>query len=258
MNSRLRRSKVAAPANWYTTFFSGAVLKSLGGMYPPEYTRLQADFLVKSLRLEEKARVLDAPCGEGRLALDLAARGYRLHGVDLTPQYIDTARARAKERGLAAEFHVADMRELPGGASFDGAFCFGNSFGYLDDAGNFEFLKAVAASLRPGARFVLDYPLVLEAISCVFIENSWHELEDLLCLRTGSYDPARGRAEVRYTFIDGAAREAKEASYRVYSYRELAELCGDAGFGNFEGLGSLDGEPFKLGSKGLLAIATRK
>ena len=249
---------MAAPADWYTSFFSGAVLKSLAGMYPPEFTRLQADFLVKALRLEAGARVLDVPCGEGRLALDLAARGFRLHGVDLTPAYIDTARARARERGLGAEFAVADMRDLPGDGSFDGAFCFGNSFAYLDDAGNFEFLKAVAASLRPGGRLVLDYPLVLETVSSVFIENSWHTLQDMLCLRAGSYDPVRGRADVRYTFIDGATREVKEASYRVYAYRQLAELLGEAGFGAVEGLGSLGGQPFKLKDRELYVVATRK
>ena len=54
------------------------------------------------------------------------------------------------------------MRDLPWRARFDGAFCLGNSFGYLDDEGNAAFLRAVAAALKPGARFVLETPMVLE------------------------------------------------------------------------------------------------
>ena len=54
------------------------------------------------------------------------------------------------------------MRDLPWPARFDGAFCLGNSFGYLDDEGNASFLRAVAAALKPGARFVLETPMVLE------------------------------------------------------------------------------------------------
>ena len=37
---------------------------------------------------------------------------------------------------------------------FDGAFCVGNSFGYLDDEGNAAFLRAVRAALKPGGRFI--------------------------------------------------------------------------------------------------------
>jgi hypothetical protein len=44
------------------------------------------------------------------------------------------------------------MRDLLWRSRFDGAFCFGNSFGYLDDEGNAAFLRAVAAALVVRAR----------------------------------------------------------------------------------------------------------
>jgi SAM-dependent methyltransferase len=248
---------VAAPANWYTTFFSGSASRSIPRMYPPELTRSQADFLVKALKLSPGARVLDVPCGAGRLALELASRGFRAQGVDLAADLVEIARREAGERNLDADFRTADMRDLARDSSFDGAFCFGNSFGYLEDAGNAEFLRAAAGALRPGARLVLEVPLILETLSLVLIERSWHRLGDLLLLRAGSYDPERGRADVEYTFIEGATTEVKEASYRVYGYRELAQLVREAGFGSVEGWGSLAGEPFKLGAKCLYLIATR-
>ena len=45
------------------------------------------------LDLPTGARVLDAPCGHGRLARRLAAAGMEVTGVDLTPAYLEVARA---------------------------------------------------------------------------------------------------------------------------------------------------------------------
>ena len=55
------------------------------------------------------------------------------------------------------------MCEIDWSEGFDGAYSFGNSFGYCDDAGNAQFLRAVWRSLKPGGPVVLDYPMVLEA-----------------------------------------------------------------------------------------------
>ena len=41
------------------------------------------------------------------------------------------------------------MRDLPWPGRFDGAFCVGDSFGYLDDAGNAAFFQRRLAALNP-------------------------------------------------------------------------------------------------------------
>ncbi len=241
---------------WWSTFFSGIVLDMKTNYYPEEMTRSDVDFLVKSFG-EGPARVLDVPCGNGRIALELAARGYEISGVDLTPEFVDDAKARARERGIEASFERRDMRDLPWREKFDGAFCFGNSFGYLTDEGNLEFLKAVARALKPGGKFVLEAPLVAETFHSVLVPNSWHEIGDILMLRRARYLPAESRAETDYTMIQGGRTEKKTASYRIYTYRQLMELLREAGFARVEGLGSHAGEPFAWGSKGLYLIASR-
>ena len=40
----------------------------------PEITRADADWIQQALRLEPGMKVLDVPCGDGRLSLELAAR----------------------------------------------------------------------------------------------------------------------------------------------------------------------------------------
>jgi 2-heptyl-1-hydroxyquinolin-4(1H)-one methyltransferase len=66
-----------------------------------------------------QGRILDMGCGTGELGLTLAARGQSVTGVDLAPSAIALARRKAAERGLAAEFLVADATELSG---YDGHF----------------------------------------------------------------------------------------------------------------------------------------
>lgn len=56
------------------------------------------------------ARVLDAGCGTGALAFELAARGAQVVGVDISPQLVAIARRRQPghlEQRL--EFHAGDM-----------------------------------------------------------------------------------------------------------------------------------------------------
>jgi len=244
---------------WWSTFFSGLAAESLSRLYPEEYTRAEARFLLEAFGPARPLRVLDVPCGTGRLALELAAGGIDVTGVDLTGAFIEEARAGAARRGLPAAFERRDMRDLPPSweGSFDGACCFGNSFGYLSDEGNIAFLAAVGRSLRPGGKFVLDVPLVAETLRDNLVANSWHRIGDILMLWSAGYRPEEGRAVTEYTFIRGERIERKEASYRIYTYRQLLELLGEAGFGRIEGKGSLSGEPFAWGSRALHIIAVR-
>ncbi len=66
------------------------------------------------------SRVLDVACGTGENALHLAARGHTVLGVDGAVTAIERARHKAGQRGLLAEFLVADAFDLTAlGRTFD-------------------------------------------------------------------------------------------------------------------------------------------
>ncbi len=56
---------------------------------------------------------LDAGCGTGFLAFELAARGHRVTGVDVAPAMIAEARKKAAERGVSIRLEEADAEQLP-------------------------------------------------------------------------------------------------------------------------------------------------
>jgi ubiquinone/menaquinone biosynthesis C-methylase UbiE len=56
---------------------------------------------------------LDVGCGTGFLALELAARGHQVVGVDFAPAMIEEARRKATARGLSVRFEEADAEQLP-------------------------------------------------------------------------------------------------------------------------------------------------
>ncbi|MFM8871602.1 MAG: class I SAM-dependent methyltransferase, partial [Actinomycetota bacterium] len=83
-------------------------------------TRQEVDFLLSVLDLEPGARILDVGCGPGRHANELAARGFLVHGIDLSSRFVDVARESAVP---GATFEVADARTMSFVEEFDAAIC---------------------------------------------------------------------------------------------------------------------------------------
>jgi SAM-dependent methyltransferase len=215
------------PTDWWASFFHGIAVDLWLQAVPQEQTELEATIIADALQAPAGAQLLDVPCGGGRLSLALAARGYRMTGVDLSPEFL--AHAGAADTSAAIEWEHRDMRDLPWPARFDGAFCFGNSFGYLDDEGDAAFVSAVAASLKPGARFVLQTPMVLESLLQTIDERPWFKGGDWYLLAENRYIPATGRLDIEYTFVTGSGIETRRGSHRAYTYRQLIELFDRAG-----------------------------
>ena len=243
------------PNDWWKDFFSGLIVDFWQAVIPEETTRAEADFLEKHLQLSSPGtRVLDVPCGGGRLAIALAARGGRPVAVDISPQFLEAGREAARERGLTVEWRQADMRDLPWRGEFDAAYCAGSSFGFLGDDGDREFLSAVARALKPGGRFFADFKAA-ESILPNFRERYEMRIGDIEFHARNVYDPITATMRSEYTVSRGDRSETKEAVHRIYTAREILRMLENAGFSTFETFGSIEGEPFRLGSPELVVVA---
>ena len=241
---------------WWKDFFGGLVVDFWRTAMTSEVTRAEADFLAKSLRLAPGRRVLDVPCGDGRLALELASRGCRVTGVDISSDFLEAAGESARERGLDVEWRLSDMRDLPWHGEFDAAYCAGSSFGFFDDEANAGFLAAVAETLTRRGRFFGDFKAV-ESILPSFRESYEMPVGDILFAAKNRYDPEAGTMESLYTVTRGDQSETKRAVHRIYTTKEILRMLSDAGFGGFETCGSVEGEPYRLGSPRLFVVATK-
>jgi SAM-dependent methyltransferase len=242
---------------WYRTFFQGIVVETWRRAIPASHTLAEADFLEQVLALAPGARVLDVPCGAGRHALALAARGYQMTGVDLSADMLDGARQEASPTGLTVEWHLADMRDLAWAGVFDAGYCFGNSFGYLDAEGSAAFLRAVSRALRPGARFALDTGSAAESVLPNLRDRDETQVGDILFIEENRYDPMRSLVETTYSFVRGGRTVTRAALHWVYTVREIQALFTSAGLRPLDLYGATDRTPFKAGSHCLTIVAEK-
>ncbi len=246
-----------APADWWQNFFSGVALDLWRQAITEDQTREEADFIQAMLDLQPASKILDVPCGNGRLSLELAARGFRVTGMDLAREFVEEARAKASGRGLDGEWEQGDMRALGWQTEFDGAFCSGNSFGYFEDAENEKFPNGVSRALKPRARFALAANCA-ECILPRFQERTSEQVGDILFVEENHYDLVSGRIDTEYTFVREGKSEKRIASQRIYTYREICRLLEEAGFEDTQGFGSVNKDPFNRGSPLLFLVTTKR
>lgn len=120
--------------------------------------------LVELLDVSPGQRLLDVGCGTGRHSRALAALGFEMVGVDISPRFIEVADAEA---GPNERYVLADARSLTFEAEFDGviSLCQG-AFGLTGGPGALDTLPAreldepildgIARALKPGGRAAIS------------------------------------------------------------------------------------------------------
>ncbi|KAK9372071.1 S-adenosyl-L-methionine-dependent methyltransferase [Lipomyces chichibuensis] len=118
--------------------------------------RAMEDRLFDSLGLKSGAKVLDAGCGVGHVAINMARRGLRVQGIDVVNHHIQKAQRNIKRRGLdgSVAFRKMDYHHLDGfeDESFDGVYTM-ETFVHARDpeAAAREFFRV----LKPGGSIAL-------------------------------------------------------------------------------------------------------
>ena len=237
---------------WYETFFEGVAVDFWAAVMQPALTIQDADFLIRALNVPAGARLLDIACGHGRHSNELARRGYRVTGVDLSDDCLSRARASAAP---GAEFVKGDMRDLQAPGLFAGAYCFGNSLPYLDHDQLGELLHRVAKLLEPGGRFVIEEGATAESLLPTLLRQRWLRVGDILFLSENRYVPSASRLDIDYTFIKNGRIETRPSSSYILTVREICSLFEKAGFEVLELASGFSGEPYQLGSPRLLLTA---
>jgi SAM-dependent methyltransferase len=114
--------------------------------------------LVASLGLHS---VLDAGCGTGRVAMELARRGLDVVGVDLDPEMLAAARAKAP----LLRWVESDLAGVDLGRTFDGIVMAGNVMIFLTPGTERAVVRNLARHLDDGGLLVAGFSLVKERLA---------------------------------------------------------------------------------------------
>ncbi|WP_342479050.1 class I SAM-dependent methyltransferase [Paenibacillus sp. FSL H7-0350] len=239
--------------------YSGDYYEAIGDFMREQYlkygfaqgTMQEADFLMELMNLRRGTRTLDIGCGPGRHSLELARRGIRTVGVDISAEFIRHANREAARDKLPATFLVADARELMFDREFDGAIClYEGAFGLAGSEENHrKVLRGVQRALKPGSLFVLTAINVLNLARNIQDESLFDPYSCTVIDKEEIHSPEGESKEVLIYTTAFTFRELQMLLVSEGFVVEAAYGCSPGQFGN---------QPLQLGSIEIMMVARRK
>jgi len=248
--------------DWWQAFFDADYLRLWGQSEVSGSIAAQVEGLWSLLGLQEGSRVLDAPCGYGRLSRPLAERGAIVLGVDQSKTLLEHAeRERGGLPSSRLRYLQHDLRKPLGEEGFDCALNVFTSLGYGTEEDDLAILETLRAAVRPsGLVFVeTNHRDLTAAFLARGVPPSQRLPDGTLVVEDPRFDPIRGRMETCWYWSGPAGQGKKPASLRVYTATELVRLLERAGLRFRSAHRGCSPEPFRVegpdlgGRLGLLA-----
>lgn len=196
------------------------------------------DFIEMLLRKKGvSGLILDLGCGVGRISNRLAARGYKVIGIDISSRCVEEARRIAEEMGVShnTEYFVGDYKkfcqspETPCG--FDAAICIlAPAWKSIDEMR--AFFDILRTKIKERGILILVETLkekfLLSLISSPSIQNWFRFSGEILSLHTWRYDPENSIVKAEKEFYRRHGMNLKyikriEREYRLYSISDYLE-----------------------------------
>lgn len=226
---------------WYEKLF-----ENYGNKYDDEnFTRGtmgECDFIEQEAGFDKQLRILDIGCGTGRHSVELARRGYRMTGIDLSEAMLVKAREKAGKQNVTVDFQRHDARNLPFDREFDMAImlCEG-AFPLMEtDEMNYQILENAARAVKPGGKLIFTtlnglFPLFHSVKE--FLQKSSEEGNATYHNNTFDLMTFRDHNLTVLTDDDGNDMEL-DCNERYYVPSEITWLLKSAGFKKVEIFGA--------------------
>jgi D-alanine-D-alanine ligase len=221
--------------DWWRNIFNSLYLKTDADVVEDlNITRKEVDLFSKILNLATDDTILDLCCGQGRHALEITRRGFKIEGLDRSRYLIQKAKTSAKKENLNVKFKEGDARKLPFPPdSFEVVMMLGNSFGYFETVqDDLRALKEIFRVLKPWGRLLLDVTDG-EYLRENFQARSWEWIDKkLFVCRERSLSADRQRLISREVVTDVTKGVIADQFYaeRLYTKDDLLTLLKKAGF----------------------------
>jgi ubiquinone/menaquinone biosynthesis C-methylase UbiE len=219
------------------------IYREFAGLYAsgdyPQYSQHIAEYLpglFTKLDFQPKT-ILDVACGEGTFAIEMAKQGYKVTGIDQSPEMLTLARRKARNEKIKLNLHKMDMRQIKFNKTFDLATSWFDSLNYILEINDLEStFEKIAQVLTDSGWFIFDmntiYWLVTLAqrYACVLERDT----TDIFQVHRHAYDYERRIASFNITgFVKDKGRwlrrideTHKERGYTIDEIRRCLKAAG--------------------------------
>lgn len=189
--------------------------------------------------------VRDCTCGIGTQSLGLALLGFSITASDVSPQAIARAEREAEERGLAIDFSIADVCDLPEDHSHDVVIAMDNAIAHVQSVEELRiFLKRMLGQASDGAALMVsvrDYaPILLERPTGSTPALREYEGQQHAYLQIWDWVENEPRYEAtlmlleRAITLDWRIAASARSIFRAWTLEEIRSTAIHAGWGNVE------------------------
>lgn len=251
-------------AEWWKTFFDQDYLNIAGSLITEETSAKQATELWSMLDLQPGCRVLDAPCGSGRLSRPLANLGATVLGVDQSEELLA---AGERNRGELATDRLRYMKHDLGSPLFETGFDVAcnifSSFGYGTEDDDLAIFRTLRDAVRPGGRVVVETNHRDLVCACIArgSKSSTRLPDGTIFIDEPVFDAISGVVTLNWYWAGPHGSGEKHAYWRCYTPTQIIGMLECAGLrfaGAYNGLSKV---PYKMeatdADKRLALIAMR-
>ena len=214
-----------------------------GGEYLQEHkdflttskTKTDCDFIIKALNLKKSDKIIDLACGDGRITVELAKRGFNIEGLDFSQGLLRIARKKAEENNVSINFHHQDLHSLSLKRKYNKAFIFFSHFGILDPDKIFRKINQI---LEKKGKFLLDCDNLFRLVTFLLRTKN----------KRFSFDP------VELKLYDNEQNYAPE---KYYFYLEIAEMIHKCGVRPIKIYGDYGGGEYSISSPRMIVVGEK-
>jgi len=209
--------------------------------------------LIEDLKLPKNAYLLDLACGKGRHSITLNELGFKVKGVDLSPNSIAEASKYSNEN---LQFAVQDMRQAIPNEKFDAIFNLFTSFGYFDSIeDNVCVVQAMNSMLNEDGILVIDFMNATKVIDSLVLEEE-KIIDGIEFQIKRKYD---GQHIFKFIHVKDGER-VFDYSERVQALKQVdfEKLLTENGFEILRTFGDFNLNPFQEKSSDRLIIIAKK
>ena len=196
--------------------------------------------------------LLDLCCGNGRISIHMAKKGFKAVGVDISRVFLEDAERKAREHGVSnlVTFLEGDIRKLEEvvrtrySRPFDVLVSAWASVGFYEATDELSIFKQARQLSREGAILFVAETMHTEYLSIKFAPTSYTELNRFVILENRKYEPITAQANTSWIFYSKRGKDLElidrvDTTHHVYSLSELSSLLLKAGWETVATYGNL-------------------